>query len=217
MGRAESGWGCQRLNGAATTFTSPEQPQLECDEISHPSIPHCAVHVLRHELCYTEKAEQAKQHPGIKTASNPAEDNRMKQCKPKKPRANFNATNPRKRHYNPTHSYIPSRFKSTHTCRTCIGICPHAPGQQAGGHLELLGGTCTDRASQPAEGVGAAVSTKPPVSCHRCVRIAADQVGSRAFRALGGTGGRLDLRQELVQERCKRHSTVETLISDPQE
>ena len=26
--------------------------------------------------CYTEKATQAQQHPGIKTATNPAEDNR---------------------------------------------------------------------------------------------------------------------------------------------
>jgi len=27
-------------------------------------------------------AEQAQQHPGVKTAINPAEDNRKKQCKP---------------------------------------------------------------------------------------------------------------------------------------
>ena len=32
--------------------------------------------------CYTEKAEQAQQHPGTKTTSNPAEDNRTKQYKP---------------------------------------------------------------------------------------------------------------------------------------
>ena len=33
-------------------------------------------------LCYTEKAEEAQQHPGTKTTINTAEDNRKKQCKP---------------------------------------------------------------------------------------------------------------------------------------
>ena len=33
---------------------------------------------------YSEKAEHGQQHPGIKTSINPAEDNRKKQCKPKK-------------------------------------------------------------------------------------------------------------------------------------
>ena len=32
--------------------------------------------------CYTEKAEQAQQHPGSKTTINPAGDNRKKQCRP---------------------------------------------------------------------------------------------------------------------------------------
>ena len=40
-----------------------------------------------------------------------------------------------RRHNNPTHSYTPSRIKSTHTRRASTGIRPHAPGQQAGVHL----------------------------------------------------------------------------------
>ena len=33
-------------------------------------------------VCYTEKAEQAQQHPGTKATINPAEDNRKEQCRP---------------------------------------------------------------------------------------------------------------------------------------
>ena len=42
-------------------------------------------------LCYTEKAEQAQQHPGIKTTSKPAEDNREKQCRPNETKPDSNA------------------------------------------------------------------------------------------------------------------------------
>ena len=61
-------------------------------------------------VCYTEKAEQAQQHPGSKTTINPAEDNRKKQCRPDETKPNSNATHhrDRKRHNNPTHSYTPS-------------------------------------------------------------------------------------------------------------
>lgn len=34
-------------------------------------------------MCYTEKAEQGKQHPGTKTTVKTANDNRKKQCKAK--------------------------------------------------------------------------------------------------------------------------------------
>ena len=50
---------------------------------------------------YTEKAEQAQQHPGINTASNPAEDNRKKQCRPNETKPNSNAIHTRKRHNKP--------------------------------------------------------------------------------------------------------------------
>ena len=33
------------------------------------------------QLCYTEKAKQARQHPGPKATFNPAQDNREKQCR----------------------------------------------------------------------------------------------------------------------------------------
>ena len=36
-------------------------------------------------------AEQAQQHPGVKTAINPAEDNRKKQCKPNETKRTSNA------------------------------------------------------------------------------------------------------------------------------
>ena len=77
-------------------------------------------------VCYTDQAEQAQQHPGIKTTINPAEDNRKKQCRPNETKPNSNAIHPHKRHNNRTHSYTPSRIKSTHTRRAYTGIRPHA-------------------------------------------------------------------------------------------
>ena len=77
--------------------------------------------------CYTEKAEQDQQHPGIKTTINPAEESREKQCRPNETKPNSNAIHPGKRHNTPTRSYTPSRTKSTHTCRTYTGMRPHAP------------------------------------------------------------------------------------------
>ena len=58
-----------------------------------------SMHII---LCYTEKAEQAQQHPGIKTIINPAEDNRKKQCRPNDTKRNSNAIHPLKRHNDPT-------------------------------------------------------------------------------------------------------------------
>ena len=54
-------------------------------------------------ICYAEKAEQAQQHTGIKTTSNPAEDHRKKQCRPNEIKPNSNGIYPRKRHNNSTH------------------------------------------------------------------------------------------------------------------
>ena len=55
-------------------------------------------------VCYTEKAEQAQQHPGTKTTINPGEDNRKKQCKPNQTKSNSITMNPRRRHNNPARS-----------------------------------------------------------------------------------------------------------------
>ena len=46
----------------------------------------CDYHAcLSSDTCYTEKAEQARQQPGIETTIHPAEDNRKKQRRPNRP------------------------------------------------------------------------------------------------------------------------------------
>ena len=91
-------------------------------------------------VCYTEKAEEAQQHPGTKSTINPAEDNCKKQCGPNETTPNAITMDPRKRHNIPTQlnpsrikstQLHPSRIKSTHSCRLytwkrpCMYVCMH--------------------------------------------------------------------------------------------
>ena len=69
----------------------------QCDSARTPR--HVQLRLLPLLMCYKEKAEQAQEHPGIKTTINPAEDNRTKQCRPNETKPNSNAMHPRTRQY----------------------------------------------------------------------------------------------------------------------
>lgn len=58
----------------------------------------------RDVLCYTETAEQARQHLGTKTNNSPVKDNCKKQCDPNETKPTAIKTNPRKTQSRPTHS-----------------------------------------------------------------------------------------------------------------
>ena len=78
----------------------------------------CLVHSHPHEhrlACYTENAKQAQQHPGSITTTNPLEDNCKRQWGPNETKPNATKINPRRRHDNPTHSYILSRINQVNT------------------------------------------------------------------------------------------------------
>ena len=62
-----------------------------------------AARYLELSPCNTEMAEQAQQHPGPNTTTNPAEDIHKKQCGPNETKPNAIAINLRKGHNNPTH------------------------------------------------------------------------------------------------------------------
>ena len=53
-------------------------------------------------VCHKENAEKSQQHPGIKTTTNPAEDNRKRHSKPNGTKPNSNAMHPQKLHNNPS-------------------------------------------------------------------------------------------------------------------
>ena len=103
-------------------------------------------------MCYAEKAEQAQQHPGTKTATNPAEDNSKKQRKLNEIKPDGIPINPRKLHNPLTHSQIPSRVNYLSTPMMHLYRDAPACTRSSGGRPH---GTGTHKPAQPAEGLDA--------------------------------------------------------------
>ena len=129
-------------------------------------------------LCVTrQKQSKPSNTQESKYTFNPAEGNRKKQCRPTEAKINSTAIHPRLRHKNPTHTYTPSRIKSKHTSRPYTGICPHAPGQQAGGHLVPAKTECHNPPKVWTHNGKHEAPRK--LSAHRGTGIAADQAESK--------------------------------------